>query len=167
MQRIAESINEIFEKIPGTKTRLLLETTSGQGYGIGGSFEQIREVIEMTDPKEKTGVCLDTCHIFAAGYDIRARKAYLETMGAFDKIIGIERLFLIHLNDSKKRLGSHADRHEHIGKGEIGEEAFRLIMKDKRLSGIPKIIETPKTGGGKDWDGINLKKLRLMVSQKR
>ncbi|RPH52947.1 MAG: deoxyribonuclease IV [Desulfobacteraceae bacterium] len=163
IDRISESINGIFEKNQEIKTRLLLETTSGQGSGIGHSFEQLHAIIEKINRKDKTGVCLDTCHIFAAGYDIRTEESYLETTDLFDKIIGFEKLFLIHLNDSKKGLGSHIDRHEHIGKGEIGIDAFRLIMNDKHLAGIPKIIETPKTGGGKDWDRINLRKLRLMT----
>jgi len=166
IDRISESINGIFEKNPGIKTRLLLETTSGQGAGIGHTFEQLHEIIEKINRKDKTGVCLDTCHIFAAGYDIRTKESYLKTTGAFDKIIGLEKLFLIHLNDSKKSLGSHVDRHEHIGKGEIGIDAFRLIMNDMRLVGIPKIIETPKTGGGKDCDRINLRKLKTMAEPK-
>jgi len=166
IDRISESINGIFEKNPGIKTRLLFETTSGQGAGIGHTFEQLHEIIEKINRKDKTGVCLDTCHIFAAGYDIRTKESYLKTTGAFDKIIGLEKLFLIHLNDSKKCLGSHVDRHEHIGKGEIGIDAFRLIMNDMRLVGIPKIIETPKTGGGKDCDRINLRKLKTMAEPK-
>jgi len=166
INRISDSINGIFEKNPGIKTRLLLETTSGQGAGIGHTFEQLHEIIEKINRKDKTGVCLDTCHIFAAGYDIRTKESYLKTTGAFDKIIGLEKLFLIHLNDSKKCLGSHVDRHEHIGKGEIGIDAFRLIMNDMRLVGIPKIIETPKTGDGKDCDRINLRKLKTMAEPK-
>ena len=164
IDRIAAGINGIFEKNPGIKTRLLLETTSGQGTGTGHTFEQLNEIIKKIKRKDKTGVCLDTCHIFAAGYDIRTKESYLETTDAFDRLIGLEKLFLIHLNDSKKGLGSHVDRHEHIGKGEIGIDAFRMIMNDMRLAGIPKIIETPKTAGGKDWDRINLRKLRLMLS---
>ncbi len=162
IDRISESINKIFEKNPEIKTRLLLETTSGQGAGIGHTFEQLNEIIEKINRKDKTGVCLDTCHIFAAGYDIRDKFSYHRAIEEFDKITGLDRLFLIHLNDSKKGLGSHVDRHEHIGKGEIGIDAFRLIMNDKRLAGIPKIIETPKSGDGKDWDRINLRKLKTM-----
>lgn len=161
--RIAKSINRIFEKKPDLKTRLLLETTAGQGTGLGHTFEQLGEMIGMIDHPDKAGICLDTSHIFAAGYDIRKRSSYQRTIDEFHRIIGLDRLFVIHLNDTKKGLGSRVDRHEHIGKGEIGLEAFRLIMNDGRLAGIPKIIETPKTRGGKDWDKINLRKLRMMV----
>lgn len=163
IDRISESINKIFERKPGIKTRLLLETTAGQGTCLGYSFGQLNEIIDKIDRKDKTGVCLDTCHIFAGGYDIRTEESYNKTMDEFDSEIGLDRLYIIHMNDSKKGLGSRVDRHEHIGKGEIGIDAFRLIMNDKRLAGIPKIIETPKTGGGKDWDRINLRKLRLMA----
>ena len=163
IDRISKSINSIFRRIPETGTRLLLETTAGQGTGLGHTFEQLHEMIEKIDLKDKTGVCIDTSHIFAAGYDIRDEFSYNRTIDEFDKITGFDKLFLIHLNDSKKGLGSRVDRHEHIGKGEIGIDAFRLIMNDMRLAGIPKIIETPKSGGGKDWDRINLRKLKLMV----
>ena len=162
IDRISKSINGIYKRISETSTRLLLETTAGQGTGVGHTFEQLHEMLEKTVQKIKTGICLDTSHIFAAGYDIRNKFSYHRTIDEFDKIIGLDRLFLIHLNDSKKKIGSRVDRHEHIGRGEIGTEAFRLIMNDKRLTGIPKIIETPKTGGGKDWDRINLRKLRAM-----
>lgn len=164
IDRISKSINVIFKRIPEINTRLLLETTAGQGTGTGHTFKQLHEMLEKINRKDKTGVCLDTSHIFAAGYDIRNKISYHKTINEFDKIIGLKRLFLIHLNDSKKDLGSRVDRHEHIGKGKIGIDAFRMIMNDRRLAGIPKIIETPKTGGGKDWDSINLKKLRQLVS---
>jgi len=166
IDRISKSINGLFKRIPKISTRLLLETTAGQGTGTGHTFEQLHEMIEKINRKDKTGVCLDTSHIFAAGYDIRNRVSYHKTIDEFNKIIGLERLFLIHLNDSKKCLGSHVDRHEHIGKGEIGIDAFRLIMNDRRLTAIPKIIETPKTGGGKDCDRINLRKLKTMAEPK-
>lgn len=164
IDRIAESIKKIFDKKSGIKTRLLLETTAGQGTGMGHTFEQLNEMMERINHKDKTGVCLDTSHIFAAGYDIRNKSSYRRTIDAFNEIIGLDRLFVIHLNDSKKGLGSGVDRHEHIGRGEIGIDAFRLIMNDRRLADIPKIIETPKTGDGKDWDRINLRKLRQMIS---
>jgi deoxyribonuclease-4 len=161
--RISESIIEIFEKRPDIKTRLLLETTAGQGTSLGHTFEQLSEMIDKINIADKTGVCLDTSHVFAAGYDIRDKVSYKKTMEEFDRTIGLGNLFVIHLNDSKKSLGSNVDRHEHIGKGEIGADAFKFIINDSRLEGIPKIIETPKTEGGKDWDRINLRKLRLMA----
>jgi len=160
--RIAESINQIFAETPETNTRLLLETTAGQGTSIGHTFEQLAAIMEKIEDKERLGICLDTCHIFAAGYDIRTEKIYQETTERFDSVIGIKNLYLIHLNDSKKELGSKVDRHEHIGEGHIGINAFRFIMNDERFCNIPKIIETPKGKGEKDRDKENLEKLRRL-----
>ncbi len=169
--RIAESIDEIFAKTPGISTRLLLETTAGQGSSVGHTFEQLASIISKVEKKINLGVCLDTCHIFAAGYDIRTMEYYRKTMDDFDSIIGLDRLSFIHLNDSKKELGSRVDRHEQIGRGYIGLDAFKYIMNDDRFFDIPKIIETPKGEPrgkpkgktDKDWDEINLKVLREMV----
>ncbi|MBW2562589.1 MAG: deoxyribonuclease IV [Deltaproteobacteria bacterium] len=165
--RIAESINEIFSKIPYICSRLLLETTAGQGSSVGYTFEQLASIIGKVENKTNLGICLDTCHIFAAGYDIRTMEYYRKTMDDFDSIIGLNRLCLIHLNDSKKELGSRVDRHEQIGLGYIGLDAFKYIMNDDRFVDIPKIIETPKGEPkgktDKDWDQINLKLLRQMV----
>lgn len=164
--RIAASINEIFEENPDITTRLLLETTAGQGSSIGHTFEQLESVIDKLENRESVGICLDTCHIFAAGYDIRTAASYRKTIDNFDKIIGFQHLFLIHLNDSRKDLGSRVDRHEHIGKGFIGLKAFELFMNDKRFKDIPKIIETPKQKKGKDWDKENLERLRTLVKER-
>ncbi|MBW2569208.1 MAG: deoxyribonuclease IV [Deltaproteobacteria bacterium] len=161
--RIAGNINKIFSETPGIKTRLLLETTAGQGSSIGHTFEHLASIIDMIKNKDRVGVCLDTCHIFAAGYDIRTKTSYLKTMETFDKIIGINQLYLIHLNDSKKELDSRVDRHEHIGQGFIGLKAFECLMNDKRFKNIPKIIETPKENAACDCDKTNLNKLRAMV----
>jgi len=169
--RISESINEIFAaiyaKTPGVKTRLLLETTAGQGSSVGHTFEHLASIISKVEKKINPGVCFDTCHIFAAGYDIRTMEYYRKTMDDFDSIIGLDRLCLIHLNDSKKELGSRVDRHEQIGLGYIGLEAFKYIMNDERFSDVPKIIETPKGEPkgktDKDWDETNLKLLRGFV----
>ena len=158
--RIAESINKIFSETPGIKTRLLLETTAGQGSSIGHTFEHLASIIDMIKNKDRVGVCLDTCHIFAAGYDIRTKTSYLKTIETFDRIIGINQLYLIHLNDSKKKLDSRVDRHEHIGQGFIGLKAFGYFMNDKRFKNIPKIIETPKENVACDCDKTNLNKLR-------
>lgn len=164
--QISNAINEIFFKLPDLQTRLLLETTAGQGSGIGHSFEQIASILDRIDAskKNKIGVCLDTCHIFAAGYDIRTEKVYNRTIENFNKIIGFQQLYLIHLNDSKKELGSRVDRHEQIGKGLIGLKAFELIMNDNRLRHIPKIIETPKGKEGNKMDRINLELLADLVN---
>jgi deoxyribonuclease-4 len=161
---IAASINRIFSQTPGIEVRLLLETTAGQGSSIGHSFEQLAAILQRVERRDRVGVCLDTCHIFAGGYDIRSRTAYRKTIKRFDDVIGLERLYVIHLNDSKKGLGSRVDRHEHIGEGQIGMEGFRALMNDPRFFDIPKIIETQKDTNGIDWDQINLDKLRgLMV----
>lgn len=164
--RIAASINEIFEENPDITTRLLLETTAGQGSSIGHTFEQLESVMDKIENRDSVGICLDTCHIFAAGYDIRTAASYRKTIDNFDKIIGFQHLFLIHLNDSRKDIGSRVDRHEHIGKGFIGLKAFELFMNDKRFKDIPKIIETPKQKKGKDWDKENLERLRTLVKER-
>lgn len=164
INRIAESINGIFAKAPDIHPRLLLETLAGQGSSIGHTFEQLALILDLIENKEKMGICLDTCHIFAAGYDIRNIKSYRKTIKLFDKIIGINNLYFIHLNDSKKDLGTRIDRHEHIGQGFIGLKAFECFMNDKRFKNIPKIIETPKENATCDDDKTNLNKLRAMVT---
>ncbi len=163
ISRITAAINDVFEKTATTNTVLLLETTAGQGTQIGYRFEQLAEIAETVENKERLGFCLDTCHIFAAGYDIRDTSSYEKTLKEFNQILGLNRLFLMHLNDSKKPLGSKVDRHEHIGEGHIGGNAFRLIMNDHRLENIPKIIETPKLKEGIEQDPVNLERLRNMV----
>lgn len=163
MIRIVESINGIFAETPDVPTRLLLETTAGQGSSLGHTFETLAFMMEKVKDRSRIGICLDTCHIFAAGYDIRSRKSYDETMNTFESIIGMHHLYLIHLNDSKKRLGSGIDRHEHIGRGHIGSNAFEYVMNDPRLRHIPKILETPKGKNGEDWDKVNLDLLRALV----
>jgi deoxyribonuclease-4 len=164
LQRIAQGINTILERSPNITCRLLLETTAGQGSSLGHTFEQLAHISDLVESKEKIGFCLDTCHVFAAGYDLRGEKDYEVTMQSFDRIIGLNRLYVIHLNDAKRGLASRVDRHEHIGEGSIGAEAFRFIMNDPRLKAIPKILETPKKKGPIDSDSINLSLLRSLVS---
>ncbi len=164
LHRIAQGIDTIYERLPHIACRLLLETTAGQGSSLGHTFEQLAHISDSVEAKEKIGFCLDTCHAFAAGYDLRGKNAYQGTMQSFDKILGIDRLGVIHLNDAKKGLGSRVDRHEHIGEGEIGINAFRFIMNDPRLKAIPKILETPKKKGPIDHDRMNLNRLRSLVS---
>ncbi len=148
-----------------TQVRVLLETTAGQGTQIGYRFEHLRDIMDETDMPERMGVCFDTCHAFAAGYDIRTEEAYEQTMEEFDRIIGLTHLKVIHVNDSKKALGSRIDRHEHIGRGEIGEEAFSFFLNDERLSGLPFILETPKTAPDTQvpMDTVNVERLRKMI----
>jgi deoxyribonuclease IV len=159
---IAESLNLLHEKTRGCNVISTLESTAGQGTNIGYKFEQLRDIIDRVEDKSRIGVCIDTCHIFAAGYEIREEKAYKKTFKAFNDIIGFEYLKAFHLNDSKTDFGSRVDRHDHIGKGYIGKAAFGFILRDRRFSKIPKVIETPKS---KDLheDKINLKLLRKLA----
>ena len=163
LRLVADSLNYAHKETEGTNLMTLIEATAGQGTTVGSSFEEIAEIISGVKDKKRVGVCIDTCHIFAAGYDIRTRDDYEKTMSNFDKIIGFEKLHAVHLNDAKKPLNSHVDRHEHIGKGEIGKEAFGFIMNDDRFSKIPKILETPKGENGYEMDIVNLRALRELV----
>ncbi len=142
LKKIAEAMNITLEKTEGVT--LVIETTAGQGSNVGYKFEHLRTLIDLTEDKSRVGVCIDTCHIFAAGYDLRDEKAYEKTMKEFDDIIGFKYLRGVHMNDAASELGSRVDRHAHIGEGNIGIEAFRLIMNDHRFNDIPLILETPK-----------------------
>jgi len=162
IRKIARSIDWLHQKSKGFKVKICLETTAGQGSAIGYRFEHLAEIIERVKEKERLGLCYDTCHTFAAGYDIRTKKAYDTTFKEFDKVIGLSRLKVIHVNDSLKDLDSRVDRHQHIGEGKIGLSGFRLFMKDERWEKIPKILETPKEEGTAR-DIRNLKILRSLV----
>ena len=140
LTRIAQSINLALEQTQGVIA--VIENTAGQGSNLGWQFEQIAEIIDQVEDKSRVGVCLDTCHTFAAGYDLRTAQACQETFGEFEKIVGFNYLKGMHLNDSKGALGSKKDRHDSLGHGEIGWEVFRYIMNDKRFDGIPMILET-------------------------
>lgn len=142
---------------------LLIETTAGQGTGLGSSFEEISYIREHSGFTDKIGVCVDTCHIFAAGYDLRSKEAYEKTIEAMDSIIGIENIKFFHLNDSKKELGCRVDRHEHIGKGAIGLEGFRNLVNDPRFSRMPMTLETPK-GDDLAEDRENIEVLRGLIA---
>jgi len=143
--------------------RVLLETTAGQGTGLGSRFEELAWLLAEVSFPQRLGICLDTCHVFAAGYDLRTAEAYEETMGEFERLIGLEKLKFFHLNDSKKELGSRVDRHEHIGQGHIGLNGFRALLNDSRFVSHPMTLETPK---GKDLreDRENLAILRGLIS---
>lgn len=159
---IAESINMAHDKTKDFKVNSMLEITAGQGTALGYRFEHIAKIIELVEPKERMSVCIDTAHLFAAGYDFRSKETYYKTMQDFDRIIGISKLECFHMNDSKKELGSRVDRHDHIGNGFIGIEGFRNIMNDEKLVSVPKILETPK---GKDQleDLENLEVLKNLM----
>lgn len=160
--RVSEAINRINEARPEGATSLLIETTAGQGTCLGRTFEEIASMIDGVEDRSRIGVCLDTCHIFAAGYEIRDPESYEATIKSFDDVIGLSWLKVIHLNDSKKGLGSRVDRHTHIGEGELGLEPFRLLMNDPRLDGIPGVLETPK-GDDETEDARNMATLRSLV----
>jgi deoxyribonuclease IV len=145
IKRIGESLNVIHEKTPGVNVLTTMECTAGQGSAIGYRFEHLRGILDLVEEKNRVAVCLDTCHLFAAGYDIATEKGWDDTISQFDGIIGLGRLVAIHTNDSKKGLGSRVDRHDHIGKGLIGLTGFRMLMNDERLARIPKILETEKS----------------------
>jgi deoxyribonuclease IV len=166
IRKIVDTLNSIFNKTSTVKTRIALETTAGQGSNLGYKFEQLAKMIDGVENKNRVSVCLDTCHIFAAGYDIRDRKSYLATFRDFDKTIGLSYLKALHVNDSKKEFASKRDRHEHLGEGFIGPDAFKFIMQDKRLKDIPKLLETPKEQDGKNYDIINLDILRKFHNEK-
>ena len=164
IKTIARSLDAVHAACRGFKTKVALEITAGQGSCLGYRFEQIRDIIDATKQGERLGVCFDTEHAFAAGYDFRTKDGYKVVFEEFDELIGIERLAAFHLNDSKKELGSRVDRHDHIGQGRLGAEAFRLILNDRRFWGLPMCLETPK---GKDLkeDRENLTLLRSLIGR--
>ena len=162
IKRIGESLNIVHDQTRGYGVRSVLETTAGQGTAIGYRFDQLREIIDLVDNAERMAVCVDTCHVFAAGYDIATERGYEKTFEDFDAVIGLGRLAAFHINDSKREFGSRVDRHEHIGKGAIGKTGFRLLMNDDRFRTVPKILETPKGPEMKE-DVMNMKVLRSMV----
>ncbi|HWW60129.1 MAG TPA: deoxyribonuclease IV, partial [Thermoanaerobaculia bacterium] len=145
IDRIARSLDEVHAAIPDHQVVTLLETAAGQGSCLGCSFEELGKILKLVDQKERVGVCVDTCHIFAAGYEIRTRDGYARMVDELTEHVGVENVGAFHLNDSKKPLGSRVDRHQHIGEGEIGLDAFAFVLNDPRFARIPKLLETPKT----------------------
>ncbi|MBM3326427.1 MAG: deoxyribonuclease IV [Calditrichaeota bacterium] len=143
LRAIAASLRMIFDKHPHGKARVLLETTAGQGTNLGFTFGQLAELIHLIDAPERVGICLDTCHIYAAGYDWTTPEGYERTLAAFDRIIGLNNLHAFHFNDTKKKLGSQVDRHDHIGEGLIGRDPFKLWLFDARFKDHPALLETP------------------------
>lgn len=163
LRRIAQALNLALRRVP-PPLMVLLETTAGQGSSLGHKFEHLAEILARVKQNERMGICLDTCHIFAAGYDIRTESAYAGTMKEFDRIVGVGRIRAFHINDCRKNLGSRVDRHTHIGQGFIGLEAFRLLVNDSRFAQIPKILETPK-GPDLEEDRMNLATLRSLAAE--
>ena len=148
LQLIAQSLRSVLKARPRARVRVLLEHTAGQGTVLGHTFEQLARIIELTDGSPRVGVWLDTCHLLAAGYDIATETGYRDVFTWFARVIGLERLTGFHLNDSKTPLGSRVDRHEHIGKGQLGHRAFRRVLNDPRFAKLPMLIETAKTERG-------------------
>ncbi|UCD30711.1 MAG: deoxyribonuclease IV [Planctomycetota bacterium] len=165
IRRMADALDIIHSRTERLKVKTVLETTAGQGNSIGHRFQHLAEIIQRTRNRDRLAVCFDTCHVFAAGYDLTSEKAYRATMTEFDKILGLSNLVCFHLNDSKKPFASRVDRHQHIGQGQMGYESFRLLVNDPRFFGMPMIIETPKgiDDKGQDLDRINLAALRKLI----
>lgn len=166
IKRIAESLNIIHERTPGYGVRSVIEATAGQGTAIGYRFEHLRKIIDLVEERERMAVCVDTCHVFAAGYDLSTERGYEETFREFDAVVGLDRLVAFHVNDSKRELGSRVDRHEHIGKGRIGTLGFSFLMNDPRFRNIPKILETPK-GPEMEEDVENMRVLRGLIESSK
>jgi deoxyribonuclease-4 len=165
IKRIVDALEAILESPQASPVMLCLETTAGQGSSLGYRFEHLAAIRAGVTRRERVGICVDTCHIFAAGYEIRSQKAYEETMRQLDGVIGLNHVKCIHLNDSRRELGSRVDRHAHIGRGQIGLEGFRLLVNDPRLRHIPMILETPKGEDPVAADRRNLAVLRRLISR--
>ena len=163
LDRIAHNINSILSQVETGTTKLLLETMAGQGSSVGHTFEQLAHIYQAIEQKERVGICLDTCHIFEAGYDISSQTGYEQVLALFDDIIGLDKLHALHINDSKKPLGARVDRHEHIGQGALGLDPFRCIFNDTRLAHLPKILETPKNSIQDDIQ--NLQRIKKLIKK--
>lgn len=163
---IAAAIAAILRARPRGRALVLLEHTAGQGTSLGHTFEQLADLVRRLRHHRRVGVCLDTCHVWASGYDIASEGGYRVTFEAFDRIVGLERLACFHLNDSKKACGSRVDRHEHIGDGTLGLEPFRRLLHDPRLAAVPMVLETPKsedrTRGPHETDPLDVRNLQTL-----
>jgi deoxyribonuclease-4 len=164
IDQIARSLDLVHAAIPNHRVVTLLETAAGQGTCVGCTFEELGRMIKLVDDPKRVGICFDTCHVFAAGYELRTRDAYERTIDEMLRHVGLENVGAFHLNDSKKSLGSRVDRHEHIGEGELGLEPFRFLLNDPRFAKIPKVIETPKPIENES-DVKNLRTLRSLIGE--
>jgi deoxyribonuclease-4 len=165
LARVACALDEAHERCPDYRLVVLLETTAGQGSALGHRFEHLAAILAAVRQPERLGVCLDTCHVFAAGYALAPEKEYRATLRAFDRSIGLSRLKVFHVNDSLKPAGSRVDRHAHIGRGQMGLEPFRLLVNDPRFRSRPMVLETPKEEGDEpDMDAVNLATLRGLAA---
>jgi deoxyribonuclease-4 len=169
LKQIVRALDEVHRQTRGLTVVTLLENTAGQGSSLGHRFEHLATIIEGVKEHDRLGVCIDTCHTFAAGYPLAPKKEYIATMRELDATVGLDRVHAFHLNDSKKPFGSRVDRHEHIGKGAIGVEAFRLLLGDRRFGNVPMYLETPKEADGEfrgeELDRMNLATLRGLIAK--
>ena len=171
LRLIAEGLRSLLRARRSRPPLILLEHTAGQGTNLGHRFEHLARILELVDGSPRVGICLDTCHLLAAGYDLCSEAGYEETFQSFDRLIGLDRIKVFHLNDSKKPCASRVDRHEHIGKGCLGLEPFRRLLTDPRFTGLPMLLETPKLetpesrrkGDADPWDARNLRTLRRLM----
>ena len=173
LRLIADALTRVLEERPSGRTRILLEHTAGQGTNLGHRFEHLAEIIDRVGDTSRVGVCIDTCHLLAAGYDICTPAGYRQTFDEFNRVVGIDRIQAFHLNDSKKPCGSRVDRHEHIGKGCLGLDPFRWLVNDPRFTDLPMLLETPKLETPESrrrsdcdpWDAKNLRTLRRLIAR--
>lgn len=163
LERVIRGLDEVHARCPDHRVRLLVETTAGQGTTLGHRFKHLAALLQGVQQGERLGVCFDTCHVFAAGYPLAPAADYDTTMGAFDRLVGLRRIEVFHVNDSRKPRGSRIDRHAHIGRGELGLEPFRLLVNDSRFDDRPMILETPKEDGEEEMDPVNLRTLRSLI----
>jgi len=165
LQRIAQALNRLHQELPGYRTLTCLEVTAGQGNSLGHRLEHLAQIIAQVDQPERLAVCLDTAHLLAAGYDLTSAQGMRDTLAEIDSVLGLARVRVIHVNDSKVPRGSRVDRHEHIGQGHVSLDALRVLLRHPALHQIPKILETPKEDApdGRPWDVINLQKLRELA----
>ena len=165
LKRVVKALNEVHRQTKGCTAHCLLETTAGQGSNLGWKFEHLAAILDGVRNSDLLGVCLDTCHVFAAGYAMDTKKNYQATMRQLVQAVGVQRVKAFHLNDSKSKFGTRVDRHAQIGKGEMGLAPFRWLLNDRRFAKVPKYLETPKgEQNGKDLDVINLRTLRKLIA---
>jgi deoxyribonuclease-4 len=166
LERVAEALDKVHRRTVGVAVTIDLETTAGQGTSLGHRFEHLGRILDLVAAPERLGICVDTCHVFAAGYSLGTPEEYHGTMATLDRVIGLGRVRVWHLNDSRRECGSRVDRHAGIGRGHLGLEPFRHLINDRRFRPIPLILETPKgTEDGQDLDALNLRTLRQLEAE--
>lgn len=169
LRLVAEALNRLHDELPDLKVVTCLEITAGQGTSLGWRFEHLASIIDQVEAKERMGVCLDTAHLIAAGYDLTSETGAKAVLKECDRVVGLDRVRVLHLNDSKVPCGKRVDRHEHIGKGHVSLDAFRVIVNHPGFKDVPKILETPKEDApdGRPWDAVNLEALRSLVKNRK